>query len=271
MSLNAKYQKDYKDTDYRNPRLIRQEEKKNKRFRIFIYSLLVIAILGMIYFLFFSSFFYIQSVTVSGTKNINQSDISGIIDSYRSQGFLIIKNNNFWLFSKNRIRQLIGQKYLVEKLEIKKIFPNKITVTITEKEPIANWLTNDLCFQLDATGYAIAYCEPGNKLIIKDKLNQEQKIGQEVINKDDLKYIVDGNNKLMEIFGNHKFAFSIEKAISQVDYIERGGLVIKMNIALNLDEQVARLQVLLNDNAFKTAIDRIQYIDLRFGSKVYYK
>lgn len=271
--ISAKYQKDFKNMDYQNPRLIRDRENRTKRIRKIFILLALVFLSGLIYFLFFSPPFRIEKIEINGLEKIKKENIDKIINDYRAERRLFIfSNNNFWLFRKNAVQRAVYERYYFEKFTIKKRLPNRILINLKEKESAINWLTNNLCYHLDLTGLAIEYCEQaGGFLAIKDLKNHELKIGEWAVGSAELKYIVDLFQQTKKITEGKLNLIHIEKTDNLFDFITEQGIVIKMNANLTIDEQTARLDTLLNQPEIKENLATLKYIDLRFGEKVYYK
>ena len=271
--IDAKYRRDYKDAEYSNPRLTRDREKRSHRWRVVFLCVSIIVIIGFVYFLFFSPVFVIKEVQVVGLEKIKPESINNLLNEYRGeQRLLFLSNNNIWLFDATEVKARIKQKYLFEKLEIKKQWPATIKIELKEKISAINWLSNNLCYHLDLTGMAIEYCDgAGKNITIKDMMNSAVTIGESAISRDELIYIVELAEQYAMIMKIQIMELQIEKTENLLDFIAETGPVVRFNSNLTQAEQIARLGTILEQPDFAARMNNLEYIDLRFGEKIYYK
>ena len=90
-------------------------------------------------FVLFSTFISQNNITINKFKiqeiNIENNEILG--DQELIKIFSFLYNKNIIFLNSHDLKRKIEQKSFIEKLEIKKIFPNKLVIKIFEKEPIA--------------------------------------------------------------------------------------------------------------------------------------
>ena len=96
-------------------------------------------ILGIILLILFSTFisqkkvkinkFKIQEIIIENNKILEDQELLDVFS------FLYTKNIIF--LNSHELKKKVGQRSFIEKLEIKKIFPNKLVIKVFEKEPIA--------------------------------------------------------------------------------------------------------------------------------------
>jgi len=105
--------------------------------------LFFIAILGLFYFFFYSNYFIFKKIEIARVKNVKQkvSDEqvkNNAISSFLENKYLIFSKGNFFIFDENAEANEIKNNFNLEEVVIKKIFPDKLKITIEEKAPIAN-------------------------------------------------------------------------------------------------------------------------------------
>ncbi|MBT7348081.1 FtsQ-type POTRA domain-containing protein [Candidatus Falkowbacteria bacterium] len=259
--------------DYKNPRLIRDKENKKNRLFKFVGWLMAIAVIGLLYLLFFSPVFKIQSLEINGLEKIKPENINKIIDEYRyDKSWLVFSHNNFWSFQKSEIKTKIYNHYYFEEFEIKKKWPNEIIINLKEKKSAINWLTKNLCYHLDLTGLAIEYCEESNGyLTIRDLHDQGLEVGEVALSAKDLDYIRDMFAQLNVVVGEALHLINIEKQDNLLTITSEEGIELRLNSNLTVQEQITRLRTLLSQPEVKGNLTNLKYIDLRFGEKIYYQ
>lgn len=272
-NISSKYQKDFKNNDYKNPRLVRDEQRQRKRISKLVLFVLLVSLVALVYFLFFAPFFTIKDVEINGQNKIKKENIDKIVDEYRfKRDWLVFSRNNFWLFDKADLTEKIFSHYYFEEFKIKKRLPNKIQITLKEKESAINWLANNLCYHLDLTGLAIEYCEENNGyLTIKDLSNNKVEVGDRAIETENLQYVLTLYQQLEKVLEKKLSVAYIEKTNNLLDFVTKEGIVLKLNSNLTSQEQIARLETLLNQPSIKENLLKMKYFDLRFGEKIYYQ
>ena len=272
-NISSKYKKDFKNTDYKNPRLVRDEQKVKTRIAKFIAIAGFVGIGALVYFLFFLPFFTIKEIEINGLIKIKRENIEKIVNDYRAgKDWLIFSKNNFWLFDKNELTEEIFRHYFFEEFKIKKRWPNKIVITLKEKKSAINWLTNNLCYHLDLSGLAIEYCEENNGyLTIRNLSVNEVKLGERPIETDELQYVIKLYEQLTLVIDKKLNIAYVEKTNNLLDFVTQEGIVIKMNSNLPAQEQTARLATLLGQPEVIKNLLKMKYFDLRFGEKIYYQ
>ena len=127
------------------------ELKKRKRRKIvFIIILIMTFVVGICTYLLTAEVFKIQSITITGNKELSQEDI------YELVGIKIGDNifSTFEIVTKVRLKQ----NGYIEDAKIKKIYPNKIEIEITERKKQFQVLTETGCYiYIDEQGYLLDY------------------------------------------------------------------------------------------------------------------
>ena len=103
------------------------------------------SVLGIALLILFSTFISQKKVTIDKLKIqeiiIENNKILG--DDELIKVFSYLYNKNIIFLNSREFKKKIGQKSFIEKIEIKKIFPNKLVIKVFEKEPIAILIDKD--------------------------------------------------------------------------------------------------------------------------------
>ncbi|MDH3761720.1 MAG: FtsQ-type POTRA domain-containing protein [Gammaproteobacteria bacterium] len=74
----------------------------------------------------------IRTIQLSGNfENLDQNEVEQALQQYIGQGFFSLDIH--------QLQQLLQQKPWTESVSIRRVWPDKIKVTITEKKPVARW------------------------------------------------------------------------------------------------------------------------------------
>lgn len=274
MAISKKYKKDYSNSKFDNPRVAQKKERRKNRFNKFVYALIVVGVVGFLYVLFFSPFFQVKNLEINGLEKVHRENLEVIVNDYQSgsRRFFIFSKTNFWFIDKKDLVNKIEDHYAFEELSVKKRFPNKLVINLKEKAPAINWMVGNMCYHLDLSGMAIEYCENGEGLItIRDQVSESVEIGQSVVEAEVLDYIVTLDGQAKNILKDQYSPLFYEKNQEALIVKMETGPEIRFNCNIEVGEQVSRLDLLLKESSVKDAYESLNYIDLRFGEKVYYK
>jgi len=291
---------------FKNP-LSRHKQRRIRRFKF--YSLLfVILIIGFGYFFFYSNNFKIEAIEIIGARNIRSEDIRSIIESQiNKRRFLIFKQNNLFIFDNNELRKKINEKYVLDDLKINKDFPRSIKVELKEKISLVIWVSNERYYNLDSNGIAISELinlnrpkkeeltkkknsekveieqpEPkvfdikiddqefGSFPLIYDESNKDVTLGQSITKPEMISIILNLTKKIPEKINLNVNYFKIPNPESkEIKAVTLEGWGIYFDTNKDLEGQLNNLKLIL-DEKIKNRTN-LQYIDLRFGNRVYYK
>ncbi len=277
---------------YKNPLKIKKGIFKFKVFRI-INLVLIIGILGVLYFFVFSNFYHITNIEVYGNSIISTDDLLDISNDYLAQKkLLVLKNKNIFIFSKQDLTSKISEVVLLNSLEINKILPNTIRITINEREAVLKWYTNNHEYLVDENGVVIKrfyklvtpkIFQLNNKIQqvenktdefikIYNANNESINLGNKVLSSEDVKFIFKLTDKFSKI--NHLNFKDMTVPANYPQYIEvnmTDDWKIYFNLVDSFEAQFNRLDVLVNDKIKKENLRYLEYIDLRLGESIFYK
>ncbi len=123
------------------------EEKINPTFRIVKWtSLVAIIIAGGIYFML-SPFFNIKEIDVQGIDRLTREEIISLSR--------IELNENTFKLQTNEVQQLIKQNAYIDKVIVKRKFPDKIEIKVTERKPTFMILFGNAYIYINNQGYLL--------------------------------------------------------------------------------------------------------------------
>jgi len=83
----------------------------------------------------FPGFFFIKEIEIVGVKNSNKEELESRLDKIRSKNIIFLSKKDF--------KEAIKDMNFINSLEIKKIYPKKIKVTVIEDLPIGIYLNDN--------------------------------------------------------------------------------------------------------------------------------
>ena len=275
---------DYYNKNLVNPFFRRKKRKINiLRYRGSLKTKLItigiiILIIILIWFFFFSTAFNIDKVDIKGLTRISNQEIEDLVwQRTRSNRFLFFPQRNLIMFSKTKLIETLNENYYFEKITVSKRLPNMLTVNIQEKSYAFIWHETDKYYYTDIDGYIINEINPleikekkyplihneGENKIIKNKINIDNIYISYIINLFNEFSVQDKDDLKIE-------KFIIDKDINTIKMVLVKGPTIYFNIKESQEKQINKLFIIKNEK-LKDDFKNKNYIDLRYGDRVYYR
>ncbi|MBN1779490.1 MAG: FtsQ-type POTRA domain-containing protein, partial [Candidatus Buchananbacteria bacterium] len=206
--------------------------------------------------------------------------------------FFIFSQKNLIFFNKSQLKNLLLKNYPLDRIKINKDLPNTIKIDLTEKPTALVWVSGKNKYYVDFSGIAISQIIDANNFvensistetkiirpetqfgsypIVIDQNGGEVSIGQTIIKSDLANFINQLNKQIIEQTDLSIGYYSINNLANQ-DIIaqSKAGWLIYFTATEPVDLQVKELITILQKEI--TNRNNLEYIDLRFGDKIFYK
>lgn len=259
----------------RSPRLARKE-KKRKAQKIIFFALLSLVLLVAAMYGFSRPVFRITEIDVSGSSRVPEANVieavrQGIAGTY----FGFIPKAHTLLYPKTALKEeLIKEFPAFSKVSLSLGSLAALHVAVREREPQALWCAGvSGCFLVDETGFAFAPADLGTeKLYYRfEKEATSSPLGTEVMSADRLAASIAFLKEL------EKLGFNPERLLLERE--QDVEVVLSGNARLLLKEgdyahALTNLQTLLTQGDVLPLAGsslKVEYIDLRYGNKIYFK
>jgi len=273
----------YGSKSYSNPffdekKKLRQSRKAFFSFKIKLISYLFLFFtIAVAWFVFYSSYFKIKNVNVSGGDKISHTEIEKIAwDQANTSFFVLIPKRNIFLFDKGKLEDQLREKYSFNELSIEKKIPSGINISYDEKKYAFVWKEDDKYYyagidgeiiseateeEITGKNYPIVHNQSGNKLN-----------GRQIsVDHSYLDLALDLNSKLKNYPDEFTVANAlIDNEINTVKIQLASGPTIYFNTERNADEQIEKLLIIKKEKIKEDFMTKT-YIDLRVGNSVYYR
>lgn len=300
-----KYKRDWHRSEFNNPLFLKHKTINLKPYLYFLFFSIIIAAFS--YFVLIFDYWKINSVVIETQNQVYHDKVQKIIDDALNSKVLNVLNGaNYFLFSSKNIKTKIKNELLVKNLEIQKKMPNKIVINFDEINPSYIWIQGGKFYNIDENGLVLdeiisiqeqtdIHENNVNKNIenefslenIKKFLqnsdadfklpiiyNESDTIikNREFIKKDEnvFQIVNDLNLKITQKMNLNIILYQINTDnFKKIEVITEDGWKIFFNANTDLAQQCENLYSLMQKTFKETKPS--EYIDLRYGNKVYYK
>lgn len=306
--------KDYHDKDVTNHLFQRKRQQKEPGTLRSKISLIFLILTGFawFWFIFYIPYFTIKNLDFTGTeKSLAEKINIALKGEFESRKFFVLNKSNYFIFDEVNFKQKLEEMFMLSELEIKKIFPNTISVQAKEKTTSLVLMASDKdgiydAYFVDFDGMIIDVLKdtersyvPANSADRPDdpaapmtSSTSKIKISDDIVSQMPLVELKNTNialNARINVFNKTQVSTIIEiyenlnkEGIApdvivledlkdtKITIQTKEGFLVYMTSEDTVQNQIENLKIVLKE---KIGDDRtkLQYIDLRFGDKVYYK
>jgi len=267
------------------------KKKRNALINKKLFFLFIILPAFGLYYVTYSNIFQIQKIDIQGNENIKKDDIENtILAQMEKKRFIVFPQKNIFFLNKKEMGDTIYNTFSLEQVHIKKNFFHGLQITLKEKKPFIVWIENKKSYYVDEKGIAISQVEQfdaqkenfkdynilrhniiyKNLPIIQNIASQKYYLKNEIIINNDLllkiKKLIQSINNIVKI--NINF-FEINDNEKYITIITAEGWKIYFSLEDDIESQIKKLELILDNKSKVGKI--IDYIDLRYGDKIFYK
>lgn len=240
--------------------------------------ILVLILFYLSYLFFYSKYFRITFLNISGQSETPTEEIESLIwQTLERHSLSIFPGDNYFLINIKRIQKKFDEQGLLVEIEVKKDFPHTLNINLKDRLGQIVWISNEQFYVVNLAGvaekqlpikelvnvkYPVIYDLSNTAFDLNDKLVNEQLIDLilEV-------YTTFGSYELPVIELDHFKVDSPEA--NYVKIVTKQGFEIHVNYLLSFESQMNKLRKSLV--AGKIDLNKINYINLRIENQVIYK
>lgn len=262
---------------YRSPEFRQKRARKIKLVSIFSTIFFLALVTGLVFLLRMEKI-QIREVNISGTKILEADKIKEDTNASLSGAYVwLIPKSNTFLYSKALLAHTLSERFpVIKNITIKRQGFNTLDITIEERKPHALWCQNPTegstpqCFFVDDTGFVFspsAYFSGNVYFIYHTEVPAEKAIGTSIL--------PEGEFETFE-----KFVATLEKVgldISSAEFKDpldydlllTSGTRMMLSRKISYEDAYRNIVSLLKNKEHPVSFPTLEYIDLRFGNKVY--
>ena len=217
----------------------------------------------------------ITTVNVSGGQTISHESVRKRAEAELEGTYIgLIPRRFTWWYPHEAILQAMKDVPRMKNLVVKRASLKEVSISFEEYSPYALWCNEqekDKCLFIDNTGYAYSPAPNliGGAMMRYRSLGSNPTVGSRLLDVNKL-----GNTTrfidLIKTSSNFEVASVETDAVGDVFYILVGGGELKASLSVSAETVFENLQSILAAKEFSNLKPgSFQYIDLRFGNKVY--
>lgn len=256
---------------------LRRKKQKIKKIKIYLIIFSVLLIVGAVIYFLRLPFIQISEIKINGNVFVEKQEIEQKANALLNKNLLwIIPNRNIFLFSKYELIESIKINPAIVSVKIRKDFFKTLSIEIQEQEKEMIYCTSiekTECFYVNKNGFIYAKIDdiiiPEQEVIIynekgikglKDNLIEEKNYIDIVLF---VRNLARQEIKIKEVY---------LKTDSTVEFISWDNTRFITSIFDEYKKDFANLIALFDQQVvLKEQLSNVEYIDLRFGNKVFYK
>ena len=253
------------------------KKKRNKKlFRFGAISVLIIFIIGSSSYISYRPSIRISKIELIGGVLITEEEIDSATSSFLNDSYLwLFPKNNFLLYPKTNLEKYLKQTFQrIDTIDIKRKNFDTLVMDITERKPIATWCNGiSICYFMDSnsTIFSLAPDFSGDAYFkYYGLISAENPIGMQYLaSTTEFISITQFVEKIKNL--SLKPTYMIAENKGEFTLVLSSGGKIYFDTKLSPIKTADNLTALLQTPVLSQNLYKLDYIDLRFGNKLFYK
>lgn len=234
--------------------------------------IIVLVVIFLLQSVFQIKYLAISNIELGGQKDLTLSYVQATLQPLLNERrWLFFKNNNFFLLRTKPLGEALRQTYNLEEVRVTKRWPHSIIVTVKEKISHFLWQRAGESYLLDANGAKIRPlgASESRYLVLEDRRSSVPESGA-LFSSSELDLLNRIYSSWQDVVGSQAGLYKISLGDNaHWDIYTLVGYYVKIDTASDIEVQLRNLvDILQAGNVAGTDID---YIDLRFGNKVFFR
>jgi len=249
---------------------IKKEENKKLLGTLLLWFVCVAILISALWLLFFSPFFRISNIKLPENSAVSSGDVYKFIINSAPLDL----GENLFILSKNKLKTDLAAAFpTITNINITKEPLHNLVINFEKRIQIGIWCDNN-CYYFDKEGIIFKEApqtEGALILKIKDFQKNNVKLGDNILNTQELNFIIKFND---EVSSRKQFKiteFDINPSTDvNLQAMTDHGFLIYLDPNQDTALETSNLFTVLTE-AVKNNVSNLQYVDLRIPSRIYYK
>jgi len=271
-------------TEKKRPTPLRARRRRVKAIVALSCAVMLLALAYGVHLVSYAPMFNVQNVTVSGVEQIEPDLIESYVLAQLNDGsFHFLSRSNILLYPKEVIEKGIVASFpRVKDVVITRpsTLSQQLQIAVGERHPYALWCrtilegTPETCYAVDDGGYIFAESATSSHGEFETAYRFSGGIDAEPIGQHFISGQLPGVLSLLRILQQETdFEPTHVEILPDQDYLVKlaEGFAIKASFGQDAAMLGRNLELILASEALRDHVADLEYIDLRFGNRVYYK
>lgn len=269
------------DERVRDKKAIKKIKKYFKVSTVCNFLVLLFVVISFYVFVF-SSFLEVDEISIHNNNSISSDKMINYLSlELEGRYWGVFSKRNYLFLNSGDLEKKIKHNFKkVKKVSAKKIFPNKISIHIEERNLILSLCSRGDCYFIDENGYAyekadfnLSDVRENRTAKLIDESGKEIREGEYVLMPKYVDFIIRIEDAIksgtsLEILNEYR----TESRISEEVIVQtKKGWDIYLNSKFPIDKSIYTLKALLNRQIMLRDLNDLEYIDLRSENKVFYR
>lgn len=221
----------------------------------------------------------INDVLIVGAERISSQELTqSVQEGFHNDGFQLFSKSNIFLYPRTDIESTLAETFpRVKTVSISResLFAQSVIVSLEERRPYARWCFHEATecnYVMDENGYIFAdevSAKPTTEYQFREGLiPNTDPIGQTL-----LRGRFDGMMDLLRTLKKEGFPSHGIEIITESDFAVflKDGPTLYIPFEMSIEDVVRNLNTALEAESLRERLAELEYIDLRFGNRIYYK
>jgi cell division septal protein FtsQ len=225
-------------------------------------------------FLSYNERLVIADISVQGANSLRPETVkAAALSSLHDGKYHLFARSNIFLYPKSEIVDALKTELpRIKSVGISResLLAQAVIVSLEERYPQYTWCEAERCFLMDEDGYIFAEAN-GEETAYTFRgglIPTQAPIGQTFL-RGHFKDVVELLS-LLQGAGHAPVSVTVENEKDMSIFLQ-SGFYLKVAFASEASEVVKNLELILASDALRGNLDTLEYVDLRFGNRVYYQ
>jgi len=236
-----------------------------RRKKILIFSAIILVLLIVLVLVLRLKSLQIKDIEVVGAEVIGADAVAERVNEFISGHYLwLIPKNSIFIYPDGSLKEFLFKSFpRFSFINLSLSNPERLVVSVVEREPFALYCVQDVCYFLDESGFIFdqaPYFSQGVYFVYRSEVLFEEPIGKQFVSESEF-WTLSEFIKTLE-------GETLEMGESLV-LITKNGVKIIWNRGSDLNKLSVNLEAFLNNPAIDQS--RLSELDLRTENKVFYR
>ncbi len=220
-------------------------------------------------YLFTGSIFQVTEIQIVGASTLAPADILPIVEREIVSKIAFLSSRSIFLINRARISdKLILTFPQLNSVKVKRSFPRSVVVFVVERKAVASWCRNDgECFLIDRGGVIFEKAPDDAQLVIIKGGDGAVSLSGRPISSSEMEFIIKASRGLKGIV--HPVTFNVNNPDVFVRTTE--GWEVRFTLTKSPRIQTEKLILVLENTIPEEKRAKLDYVDVRFQDRVYFK